>query len=196
MLTMPTTITQAERDLYTDVWGGVDQYREVSPGRQYLPLFLQMVGDQRGTVLDAGCGAGEGARALAEAGFTPFLCDLTDEGLTPEARAFPFREACLWHPLRPQLRQGRFDWAYCCDVLEHVPMQFTLLAVEQLLRVVDRAVFLSIALVPDSLGVLVGKRLHQTVQPFTWWRDSLREIGVVEEARDLIQAGIFLVRPR
>jgi CRISPR/Cas system-associated exonuclease Cas4 (RecB family) len=40
-------------------------------------------------------------------------------------------------------------------------------------------VFLGIALVPDQFGVWMGTPLHLTVQPFTWWRDSLKELGTV-----------------
>jgi hypothetical protein len=35
--------------------------------------------------------------------------------------------------------------------------------------------------------------LHQTVQPFTWWRDSLKELGTIVEARDLLTDAAFLV---
>jgi hypothetical protein len=88
------------------------------------------------------------------------------------------------------------DWVYCCDVLEHVPPQFTMLAIDQMLRVARLGVFLSIALVPDQFGVWVGEALHQTVQPFVWWRDSLREVGEVVDARDLLIHGVYVVRPR
>jgi hypothetical protein len=49
---------------------------------------------------------------------------------------------------------------------------------------------------PDGHGVWVGKHLHQTVQPFTTWRDQLNEVGRVVDARDLCVAGVFCVEPR
>ena len=71
----------------------------------------------------------------------------------------------------------------------------TMLAIARMLEASTRGVFLSIALVPDQFGILVGRPLHLTVKPFTWWRDRIRELGTVAECRDLIDAGLFLVKP-
>ena len=191
------TLLEAEAATYTDLWGSVESYGTVAPGESMLPIFLDCLGTQRhGHVLDAGTGSGKGALALAAAGFRVTCCDVTDAGLVPAARALPFRTACLWHNLRAILPGHSVDWAYCTDVLEHVPPQFTMLACEQMLRVSRRGLFLSVSLVPDNFGVWVGKSLHQTVQPFTWWRDSLRELGRVADARDLLHAATFYLEHR
>lgn len=195
-----TRIATKERELYSTVWQSVDSYGDVSPGEKYLPLFLDMVGERRGLVLDAGCGSGKGALALQSAGFDVLMCDLTSEGVRPEARTLPFFEAVLWKPINPQrphysVLKGMFetvDFAYCCDVLEHIPPQFTMLVVEQLLRVAPKA-FIALSNVPDLNGAWVGQPLHQTVQPFTWWRDSFREIARVVDARDLLMNSVFLL---
>ena len=207
-----TTITTAERDTYRDVWQHIPQYGEVSPGERLAPVFDDLVsglGHQRGTVLDAGCGSGKGALALKALGYTVTLCDLTDAGLVDEAREFPFFEAALWRDLRPHLKARwpnvdpfkmhewtRFDWVYCTDVLEHLPTAMVGLVVSRLLEVARYGVFISVSLELDINGVWIGKLLHQTVQPFTWWRDLLAELGRVIEARDCIGSAIFLVVPR
>lgn len=188
------TIAAMERALYDEVLA-LEHYGDFSPGVAYLPAFLDMIGRPRLDglrVLDAGCATGRGAIALAEAGAEVTLCDLTPSGLVPEAAAWPFVQACLWTD-ELLARAPDVDYVVCCDVLEHVPPQFTMLAVHQLLRVAREAVFLSIALVPDNFGAWVGRALHQTVQPYPWWRDSLRELGTVVEARDLGSVGLFLV---
>ena len=185
-----------ERTLYEGLWTTVDAYGIISPGATYLPLFLQMVGDERGHVLDAGTGCGKGAVALAAADFRVTCCDLTASGLAPEARALPFHEACLWHDLKGLTPTGTFDWVYCCDVLEHLPAAFTMLAVEQMLRVSRCGVFLAIALSHEGWGIWAGRAsLHQTVQSFVWWRDALTELGTVVEARDLLAYGHLLRGP-
>lgn len=184
------TILSSERRLYVDLWSDVPSYAEHSPGEAMLPLFLQM-GLHGGTVLDAGTGSGKGAVALAKTGFLPTLLDMTDAGLVDEAKAFPFEEGCLWHDLGAR----RFDYVYCTDVLEHVPTQFTMLAVQQMLRVCHIGLFISVSLVPDSFGVWAGKNLHQTVQPFLWWKQSFAEVGIVQESRDLMNNAVFFVRP-
>lgn len=196
---MSESLLDRECAKYEAMWA-MPGYATYSPGEQMIPILLDMIPPSaRGPVLDAGCGSGKGALALQAAGFEDVrLCDLTDTGLVDAARGFPFDRACLWQPLRPQLRYlpgGAVDWVYCCDVLEHIPEAFTMLVVSRLLEVARRGVFLSISTVPDSHGVWIGERLHHTVQPFVWWRDQLRELGTVLEARDLLMAGAFLVAP-
>lgn len=192
------TIHRQEAALYQEVWAGLDHYGDLSPGEQWAEAFLVMthghVGD---TVLDAGCGSGKGAIKLGQRGFVVTLCDLTDEGLVAEARALPFFSACLWDDLRHDRNPyWGVDWVYCCDVLEHIPMEFSMLAIARMLAVAKRGLFLSITFVPDCFGALLGRPLHQTVQPYQWWKERLGELGDVVETRDLLASGLFLVRAR
>jgi 2-polyprenyl-3-methyl-5-hydroxy-6-metoxy-1,4-benzoquinol methylase len=198
-------ISHSERDTYADVWTSVESYGDFAPGEQYLPLFLQCLGDGKRsgvTVLDAGTGSGKGAVALAREGFDVRMCDMTDAGLVDAAKGLPFYEACLWHDLSAVARdfgywnRRRAEYVYCTDVLEHVPPQFTMLAIARMLAVCSKGLFLTVSLVPDSFGVWAGKSLHQSVFSFVWWRDALRELGTVVEARDLIGNAVFFVRPR
>ena len=192
------SLQQEERETYATMWSGVADYATTAPGERYLPLFLQVAGDRRGTVLDAGTGSGKGAVALAGAGFTPTLCDLTDEGLTEEAKQFRFVNACLWNDLRAvaPVFSRKWDWVYCTDVLEHIPPQFTMLVISRLLEVAKKGVFLTVSVEPDVFGLWIGRPLHQTVQPYEWWKASLTELGEVVDARDLLNAAMFVVRPR
>ena len=191
-----------EASVYEKMWT-LDSYAEFSPGETFIPLFHAMSGMKTtDSVLDAGCGAGKGALALRHSGHVGriHLCDITDEGLVPEARHdFLFTRVCLWSDLYPQLPfmlGRRFDWAICCDVMEHIPEAFTMLVVERLLSVTRKGVFFSICFEQDQMGTLIGKSLHHTVQPFTWWRDCLKELGHMKECRDLVINGVFLVEPR
>jgi 2-polyprenyl-3-methyl-5-hydroxy-6-metoxy-1,4-benzoquinol methylase len=187
-----TSIATKERELYSAVWQSVAQYGAYSPGESYLPLFLQMIGERRGTIMDAGCGSGKGALALKAAGFDVTLSDITREGLVPEAQQLPFLQQVLWEDM-PDLS---FDYVYCCDVMEHIPTPFTMLVIRQLLSVARGGVFISISLMPDSFGVLIGQSLHQSVQTFPQWRDQLNTIGRVVEARDLLHTGVYFVERR
>lgn len=182
-----------EAEKYRDVWLSVPQYGEHSPGELFVPMF-STVATAGAHVVDAGTGSGRGALALTAAGYhVDCVCDLTADGLVEAARRFRFAEACLWRPLRPQLKLGRTEWVYCVDVLEHLPPQFTMLAVDQMLALAEVGLFLVVTLVPDQWGAVVGETLHRTVEAFTWWRDSLREVGRVVDARDQIQRGVFVV---
>jgi SAM-dependent methyltransferase len=213
------SLVARERETYEAMWL-VEDYAKTSPGGQLVPAFMEMSGAKptayasdsllenlrakgmggllrpyQQTVLDAGCGSGKGAVALQQAGFRVEMCDLTTAGLIEDAINIPFHEACLWDPLKPQV--GRtYDWVYCCDVLEHIPTPFVMLAVSRLLEVAHKGVFLSIALQGDNFGIWVGKPLHQTVMGFVQWRDVLSELGHVKECRDMLMNGIYLMEPK
>jgi len=211
-----------EKETYESIWG-IPLYEEegIKPGLMFIDVFTEYASEP-GTVLDAGCGAGHVGVILKDKGYDVTLVDITPAGLTDEAKELPFIEASIWSDLYPvaymaylrtknepetfmdakdkewkgTIKDIRFDWVYCCDVMEHLPEALTMLAVHQLLSVARKGVFLSINFQPDVFGAWVGHALHQTVKPFTWWRDMLSEVGEVVEARDLLRTGLFMVRPR
>lgn len=190
---MTTPIVAKETEKYADLWSTIETYSQDAPGETNVPLFVAMAGERlqpKQTILDAGCGSGKGAVALSKLGLdlTVCLCDLTDAGLTDEARAMDrFRSSCLWKFSLPG-----WNWIYCCDVLEHIPPEYTMLTIQRMLDSADYS-FFTISLVPDQFGIWVGERLHLTVQPFVWWRDRFRDLGTLIEARDLINYGAYLV---
>lgn len=185
------SLLEIERSTYRQMWA-IEGYGERSPGERYASTFAEMARPEAlASVLDAGCGSGKGALALAALGLCVQCCDVTDEGLSAEAKTLPFTDACLWHSLTDRLSQ--VDWVYCCDVMEHVPTAFTMLVAQNLLSIARCGVFFSICLTPDEFGAFIGKPLHQTVQSFVWWRESLRELGHVRECRDLGLTGLYLV---
>jgi hypothetical protein len=203
-----SAVIEREHDLYTTVGDALgDRYVEYSPGSGYVPMFLDMAGIERGTesrysLLDAGCCSGKGALALYGAGFrNVHLCDLTGQMRVPEVVDFPFFETCLWHSFTTKhsyVHGGKYDYVFCCDVLEHIPTEYTMLTIARLAEVAKRGVFLSISLVQDGFGVMVGEHLHKTVQPFAWWRDAIAALGLgrVKECRDLLHTGLYYLETR
>jgi hypothetical protein len=138
-------------------------------------------------VIDFGCGGGEGGKALKELyGLEPTFFDLRNY-----ADLSPFIQGSLWH--RIPRRNPTWDYGYCCDVMEHLPKQFTMLAVSNMLHACTKGVFFTISFLPDNFGKVIGEPLHLTVEIFQWWRDNLRELGEVIEARDIIGEGVFYV---
>lgn len=188
-----STLQAKEAEKYEQLASAAPTYGDFSPAERFLPIFLDVVGADRGTVLDAGCCTGKGGLLLAEHGFTVTLCDITDAHLVSAAERLPFFRAVLWHEFPFSVQ---YNYVVCCDVLEHIPPEFTMLVVRNLLAVSRCGVFFTIGLMPDVFGAAIGERLHLTVQSFVWWRDRLAELGEVLEARDLLTTGVYFVRPR
>jgi SAM-dependent methyltransferase len=189
---MTSAIERKEQELYSTVWDSVDAYGVHSPGANHVPIFRSMA-ESTGSVLDAGCGSGRAGLLLQDLGYRVVYCDFVSEGLDPRVPPTLFAKSALWKDLTRVT--GFVDYTYCCDVMEHIPPELTMLVLYQLMRVSRKGLFLSISTVPDHFGQWVGESLHKTVQPFKWWRDHLKLFGTVLEARDLLTSAIFFVEP-
>jgi hypothetical protein len=178
-------IANREAEKYETVWSSIGQYGELSPGLNALPVFLPYFQEGE-VVLDAGCGSGKTGLAAREAGVTVEWCDLTGAGLVEPIS--PFFIHCLWDEL-PRL----YDHILCCDVMEHIPTEYVMLVLHRLIQASKKTVCLSIGLMPDNFGAYIGQPLHLTVQEFTWWRDRLKGMTNVIEARDCGAFALFVV---
>lgn len=196
------SIRDSEQEKYQDIWA-FPQYRAHSPGAVAVPRFLRVLaenGEQYRDgerVIDFGCGEGQGSIALHAAGFSVCGWDFVDVRSKEAAAAMSgFVRQPLWVPSRMGDGMGQGAWAgFCVDVLEHIPTEFTMLSIDTMLRSVG-VLYLEISNSPDSMGALIGQPLHLTVQPFTWWRDRIKEIATVLDARDLMGHSAFLVESR
>ena|SRR5215475_9598286 len=182
----PATV---ERDKYREIWG-VDEYRAHSPGMENVERFLSVVKASGScSVIDLGCGEGRAGLEFFKRGFFVTWLDITDAALAPEVPRHRFIELPVWQLMRLQ----SYDFGFCCDVMEHVPTEYVMLAFDRILATCDLAYF-SIAMRPDMFGQAIGKPLHLTVRDFAWWRDHIASIGRLIEARDLCGDGIFVCR--
>lgn len=181
-------IEASERTKYQDIWALPD-YREAnSPGLANVDRFLAELKPQPGqSVVDLGCGSGDAGLALQAAGLAVSWLDITDAGLSPQVPRALFFEQPLWHrwPMNA-------DYCFCCDVMEHLPTEFVMLAIDRIVAQ-SKTAWLAIALRPDVFGAAIGQPLHLTVRDFLWWRDRLACIGTVLDARDLCGDGLYIV---
>jgi len=191
---METTL-EHERDKYTQMWDW-GAYHKNSPGERHVKsgIFGEMCDPVAGkSCIDLGCGTGRGGAMLAEKhGLKVTYLDMVDArdlGL----RAEPFFEQSLWHELPS--RSPQWQYGFNSDVMEHIPTEYTMLVVRNILKVC-RNTFFAISFRDDPWGRLVGQNLHITVRPFLWWYEHLNDIGLVMSARDLLGEGVFHVRSR
>jgi len=113
----------------------------------------------------------------------------------PDPQPFPFFRAALWDDLlraSGRGRGGQYDWVYCTDVLEHLPPQFTMLAVEQMIRVATQGVFLTVT--PSRTSSASGWAGAPPDRP------ALRVVagqppgtGELVDARDMIGNALFVI---
>jgi 2-polyprenyl-3-methyl-5-hydroxy-6-metoxy-1,4-benzoquinol methylase len=76
------------------------------------------------TVLDAGCGDGAGTRALRDAGYDMFGCDVSSSGITLARERWPtgrFEQASVYDDLRAVFaRSDPFHAIVALEVIEHL----------------------------------------------------------------------------
>ncbi len=183
-----------EQSKYERMWAK-PEYSGHSPGEHWAAVFGEVAGLKPGdekTAIDLGCGAGIGGYTLMEIyGINVTFLDHVDVLEVPFRERQTFIQQCLWEPI-PR-RNPRYDYGYCCDVMEHIPSEYVMLTLERIREVCGHA-FFSIAHLPDSCGEMIGETLHLTVQPFEWWRDRLADIGEVLHGRDMMGESLFYVR--
>jgi hypothetical protein len=191
-------VVAPERQKYIELWEGIPEYRDVSPGSDYVDRFVRLIQPQAGaSLIDIGCGTGvAGLKFRDEHRLEVAWLDLTDAGLDEQVPRDRFIEAPLWSAWAEQRRSWRpWQYGFCVDVLEHIPTEYVMLCVHRIVAACDLALIV-VRLEADQFGQLVGGKLHHTIQPYKWWRDRIATVGELRDARDLIGSGLYVVAPR
>ena len=165
---------ERERRKYERMWTEIPNYRTNSPGEKLVAQFLREAAWNKGdTLIDCGAGTGRASKRLADAGLNVLMVDITRTA-TDDGIDLPFFAACLWELPLPVLNQ-RFDWVYCCDVLEHIPTEHVDETLDGLQAMTGKGAFLQIALFNDGFGQRIGQPLHLTVKPAAWWLEKVEK---------------------
>ena len=176
-----------EREKYRKMWTEIPGYRTNSPGEKLVDTFLDHAQWAKGdTLIDCGSGTGRAAKRLDQAGLTVLMLDICRESTDVDNR-LPFVTACLWDMPFNQ----RFDWVYCCDVLEHIPTERVDKVLDNLAAMTGYGAFMQIALFADGFGQRIGQTLHLTVKPADWWLEQINarweiKSSTIEEGRYLV----------
>ena len=206
MIQLGKSTTEVEKTKYEEMWS-IPSYGDISPGANIADAFAKISGCKPGeTLIDLGTGSGKAAVKLhKEYGLKVLTLDITTHCMVPEALELfgdSHTEACLWSdwPETANIRFGNgldpLDYAFCCDVMEHIPAEFTMLCLSNMFRSA-RHVFIQVDVEQEGWGRLINETLHLTVMPFEWWRDHIAEFGEILDCRDMIakiRRSIFYVR--
>lgn len=165
------SIASKEASKYAQAWGS-KQYRRISPGLnvalEALTFFksagLRPPGD---TLIDYGCGTGRAAKFFMENGLKACGIDICAAALEEQLDAFI--EAPLWDlPFDAPFT----DFAFCVDVLEHIPEQKLEMTVWGIKTHTRKAGFIQVAHFPHEFE---GQELHLTIKPNEWWVKFLQD---------------------
>lgn len=161
-----------EQDKYQAMWD-IPGYRAYSPGENAAEVFLEWV--EGGTVGDFGCGTGRGGLAISKNDkFTVSLIDFADNCRDEDTKHLPFYKRDLTDVKGLGLN---FDHGYCCDVMEHIQPENVDLVINNIMECCKSDAFFQISTVDDKMGILIGQKLHLTVKPFEWWRNTFTSLG-------------------
>ncbi len=164
-----------EKRKYEKMWLR-PEYRAASPSYEHLPVFLERVKPE-GVIVDYGCGTGKAALRLRRMGFKVKLVDIASNAVDPAVKnefgkGFEFIETSLWN----MLVEG--DYGFCCDVLEHIPPAKVGATLKNIRKGIKRKVFVTVSMIDDSLGKLIGEKLHLTVRDSSWWFEQFAKAGL------------------
>ncbi len=181
-----------ERAKYAEIWSSIPEYRDYSPGLVNVERFMSVMNPPKhSTLVDIGCGAGVAGLEFEKHGLRVCWVDITDAGLVPDVNRTRFVQAPLWTDWA-RIRPHGWDYGFCCDVMEHIPPEYTMLVLDRMIAACH-TLWLQIALRPDQFGKAIGQPLHLTVQSFDWWLVRLATLGKVTDARDLCGDGMYVV---
>lgn len=185
-------IAKAEQNKYAEIWSDVPEYKNYSPGLENVSRFMDVLKPKPwSSLIDIGCGTGRAGLEFADKGLVVTWLDITDAGLDPLVPRERFAQCSLWD----WLSKRTYDYGFCCDVMEHIPTEYTMLVLDRIVSNCKTSWF-QIALLPDQFGKVIDQPLHLTVKPFVWWLDRLRTIGDVVDARDLCGSALYIVGRR
>jgi hypothetical protein len=164
-----------ERAKYEEIWSR-ENYGEFAPGEHFVDLAIWELGIKPGdSVIDYGCGSGKAATMFQRHGMNTTGIDFAMNCVHPGAEFSVFLVACLW-----ELPDVQADWAYCTDVMEHIPSEKVNDVLRGIAKRTRKGAFFNIATRDDVMGGMIGKRLHMTVLTAEAWLDLLSQYWSVE----------------
>lgn len=172
-MTPEDSVIEHERTKYEKVWRNRSYGRHSPAAIAYNELQLKVNFSRQDvqTILDVGCGSGKVHPQLVKDGFTVTAVDLAANCLFPENKEFSDFHVGSAHDFQFMSALGAHDAVICVDVMEHIPPEYVLGTLYNLITVTNKMLVIGVYTAPDVSGPkLVGEPLHLTVQPAEWWK--------------------------
>ena len=152
----------SEVDKYRNMWRQ-DGYRITSPGELIAPKFVEWARPRHGQVVaDLGCGTGRGGKAIKRlTGCSVLYVDFAENCLDEDLELLKVSDLA-------DIKEPLADYAYCTDVMEHIPPERLDATMAGILASAPK-VFLQISTVPDDCGEMIGQTLHMNVCSSAIW---------------------------
>jgi len=175
-----------EQQKYLKCWK-VDAYRNLSPGEQCVPVFLEVHADlhpgaEKQDLIDFGCGTGRAGYKLFQTGkFNVTLMDFAwnclDKNIKEEVGIEGLR--FVEHDITKKTHE-RAEWGYCTDMMEHLPPEQIDDALDVMFESCE-TLFFQIATIPDHFGGHpdIKEELHLSVFEYEWWLKKFAEHEVI-----------------
>lgn len=160
-------------------------YQKPSVGTAALTYIVAKL--KFSSVLDVGCGMGFQLLGFLKSGKDVRgieVCDyLLDNFLKVFVQTDLVRKARIQQiPFNAET----FDLVYCTDVLEHLVEGDVDVAIEELVRVSRKYIFVTVACGPTILCQEL--KLHETIKPISWWDNKWKKYRLKRVATDLIRS--------
>jgi len=187
-----TSLLEQEREKYEAVWAHAS-YREQADGEPAVERTVKQMGCMMGqSIIDWGCGNGTCARMLSMVGLKVTGFDIAPNCLDKDVTV-PLVVGTLWNPPHDL----RSDYAFCTDVLEHIPPIYLLKCLDEIAAHTNYAAFIQIDTFPDLSGPRMNppRHLHLSLHgPYWWNRELLARWRVVEMSPGLFTRWRYLCR--
>src|SRR5882724_1213520 len=126
-------IMDTERAKYQEIWTDVPDYRKYSPGMENVQRFMDIIKPKPGSsLIDIGCGTGDAGLEFVNRGLRVRWIDITDAALSDEISCDNFIQSALWMDWE---QKCFYDYGFCCDVMEHIPTEFSMLVINRIVQV-------------------------------------------------------------
>lgn len=175
-------VANEEKVKYEAVWNFA-AYRTGNPGLKSAAKALDALKMMPGeSLMEYGCGNGRAAVWFSDHGLAVTMVDIARNAPDPEVRArLPFWEETLWNLPK---RFPTADWAFCADVMEHLPPGKVGDALRGIRAHTRKGGFFQIAHFMSFFTGPNGEPLHLTVREPEWWEVRLSEhFNIVDQFR-------------